>query len=71
MQRDAGRAAKVVVVAHDAMHLGARKIQCFGNHGHRCGRYMAECILHRMQQRQQRTRLACVASRQLTHRVLH
>ena len=51
----AGRlAAEVVVEGDDAVHLGARQVQRLGDERHRRLRHVAEGVLQRVQDRQQR-----------------
>ena len=53
-------ATKVVIERHDAMHFGARQIQCGGDDRYRAVRDILQPVLHRMQHLQQWARLRLI-----------
>ena len=62
-----GCASEEMVVSDDTMHLGARQVHAFGNQWHGVGRNKAQCILNRMQQRQQAARLRLMVGQELAN----
>src|SRR4029078_9176419 len=54
------RIAKIMIKSHDAMHFGARYVQRVGDHRQRFTIDISKLLLHRMQDRKQRTFLALV-----------
>ena len=58
-------AAEIVVEAHDAVHLGARQVQRFGDHRDRFGMDVAERRLQGVQDRQRGAFAAALAGNDL------